>query len=76
MKGRVELLSKMWEKEYTLMIMELAKIKHKTKKQKDLLNKVKGISDAVRDMILYNYIEKCKHQNAIHFFEWRKKYKV
>jgi hypothetical protein len=65
----------MWIKEHYQMVMQLAKNKHKTKKQKDFLAKVRAIPDSFKEVILHHYIEKCKHQNAVHFFEWRKKYK-
>ncbi len=76
MKGRVELLNKMWVKEHYQMVMQLAKNKHKTKKQKDFLAKVRAIPDTFKEVLLHHYIQKCKHQNAVHFFEWRKKYKA
>ena len=75
MKGRMTLLDMMWIKEHHYMVMKLAKNKHKTKKQKDFLAKVRAIPDSFKEVFLAHYIEKCKHQNAIHFFEWRKKYK-
>ena len=44
------------------------------KKQKDFLAKVRSIPDSFKEVFLAHYIEKYKHQNAIHFFEWHKKY--
>jgi hypothetical protein len=75
MKGRMELLNKMWVKEHHHIVMTLSKNKHKTKKQKDFLVKVRGIPDSIKEALLQKYIEKCKHQNAVQFFEWRKKYR-
>jgi hypothetical protein len=37
--------------------------------------KLKNIKDNVKDKILEKYLEKCKMQNALKFFEWRRKVK-
>lgn len=55
------------------MIMSLAKVKTKTKKQKEFLARVRAIPDTVKEAIILRYIERCKHQNAVSFFEWRRK---
>jgi len=73
MHGRIELLRRMWQKEHHTMVMTLAKNKTKSKKQKDFLAKVRGIPDTVKEAILAMYLEKCKQQNAIEFFDWHRK---
>ena len=58
------------------MTMSLVKTKFKTKKQKDFLTKLREISDAVKEEILVRYMDKCKHENAVKFFEWRKRLNI
>jgi hypothetical protein len=55
--------------------LEITKSKAKTKKIKDDLKRIRGISDLIRDRILMKYLEKCKVANAIKFFDWRRKLK-
>lgn len=52
--------------------MQIVKQKSKTKKQKDLMQKLRDLNDSVRNAVLKKYLDKCKHENAIKFFEWRK----
>ena len=73
MQGRMKLLKSMWEREQHAMIMQLAKVKNKSKKQKDFLARVRAIPDTVKDAILTMYMDKCKHQNAVAFFDWYRK---
>lgn len=73
MQGRMKLLKSLWEREQHEMIMQLAKVKNKNKKQKEFLARVRAIPDTVKDAILTMYMGKCKHQNAVTFFEWRRK---
>jgi UV DNA damage repair endonuclease len=73
MKGRLELLKKMWTKEHYKMVMSLAKNKNKTKRQKDFLAKIRAIPDSIKDALIHSYLDKCKHQNAIEFFDWHRK---
>ncbi|TNV87352.1 hypothetical protein FGO68_gene3244 [Halteria grandinella] len=72
MRQRMDFLRKYWEKEHHNMIMQLAKVKNKNKKEKDFLARVRAIPDSVREAVLYAYMEKCKHQNAIDFFNWHR----
>ena len=65
MSARMDLLRKFWEQELSKMIMKYVKLKNKTKKQKDFLQKLREIKDAVREGILKKYLEKCKNSNAI-----------
>lgn len=53
------------------MLMNLVKIKYKTKKQKELHQKLRIIKDDLKEAILKKYLEKCKVQNALKFFDWR-----
>ena len=54
------------------MILDLVKAKSKSKKQKDLLKKLRDMPDGSRKAVLSKYLDKCKHENALAFFEWRK----
>ncbi|CDW85584.1 m-phase inducer phosphatase 2 [Stylonychia lemnae] len=73
MKQRMEVLKKYFDQEQQKMILQLVKIKNKSKKQKDLLQKLREVTDSVKQAVLNKYLEKCKNENAIKFFEWRKK---
>eukprot|EP00347_Sterkiella_histriomuscorum_P022055 403331844 len=73
MHQRFEVLQKYYAQELSKMILQIVKIKQKTKKQKDLLQKLREITDSMRDRVLAKYLDKCKHENAIRFFDWRKK---
>jgi len=74
MRGRMNLLRMMWTKEHHAMVMMLAKNKSKSnKKQKEFLAKVRAIPDSIREAMLGIYLEKCKQQNAIEFFDWHRK---
>jgi hypothetical protein len=55
------------------MVISYVKIKYKTKKQKEMLFKLKDIKDTIKDGVLSKYLDKCKIQNALKFFEWRAK---
>ena len=61
MGARMGLLRKYWDQEHSKMVMGLVKMKNKTKKQKDLLSKLREISDTIKEEILKRYLEKCKH---------------
>lgn len=61
MRGRMSLLRKLWDKEYQNMIMSIAKVKSKSKKQKDFLARLKAIPPTVKEAILNRYMDKCKH---------------
>ena len=66
-------LLKYWDREHKKMILELVKVKSKTKKQKESLQKLREIPDIIKQAILNKYLVKCKMHNALKFFEWRKK---
>jgi hypothetical protein len=66
-------LRKLWSKEHQKMSISLSKVKNKNKKQKDFLGRVRAIPDSIRDAILEKYMDKCKYQNAIEFFDWYRK---
>lgn len=66
-------LRKLWGNEHQKMSISLSKVKNKTKKQKDFMDKVRSIPDSIRDAILQKYMDKCKYQNAIEFIDWYKK---
>lgn len=61
LKFRIEILRKYWDQELSSLIMNLVKVKQKTKKQKELLDKLRSIKESVRDAILEKYFDKCKH---------------
>lgn len=75
MKSRMDLLRLYWDNEIKKMIMNLVKIKFKSKKQKEYLQKLRSIPDDIKEAILQKYLNKCKTQNALDFYEWRKKIK-
>jgi hypothetical protein len=54
------------------MVISLAKVKNKSKKEKEFLARVRAIPDTVREAVLSTYMDKCKHQNAIDFFNWHR----
>jgi hypothetical protein len=60
MGHRMELLRKYWEREISKMIISLVKIKYKSKKQKDLLTKLRGIPEPIKEELLKRYLDKCK----------------
>jgi len=68
----MQLLMDYWGQEQNKMILDLVKAKTKSKKQKDLLKKLRDLTDATRNAVLAKYLDKCKHENAVAFFEWRK----
>lgn len=72
MRGRMEFLRKMWDKEHQQMVMSVAKIKSKTKKQKEFLARVRAIPDTVKEAVLFLYMDKCKNNNAVEFFKWHR----
>jgi hypothetical protein len=74
MRGRMDLLRRMWTKEHHAMVMMLAKNKTKSsKKQKEFLAKVRAIPDSIKEAMLDIYLEKCKQQNAVEFFDWHRR---
>ncbi len=69
----MNLLRKYWDQEMSKMVLVLVKVKNKSKKQKELLKKLREVKDNVKEEILSHYLDKCKHENAVKFFDWRKK---
>lgn len=70
MKGRMTLLRALWDNEHKNMLISLSKVKNKSKKQKEFFARLKAIPDTVKESILQRYMDKCKNQNAVEFFNW------
>ena len=71
MRKRLEVLSarkialiRYWEQELSVLFMRL-------KADKELMEKLRKIRDAVRDAIISKYIERCNLQYGILFMQWR-----
>ena len=61
LKFRIDILRKYWDQEISSLIMSLVKVKQKSKRQKELLDKLRAVKESVRDAILSKYFDKCKH---------------
>jgi len=69
---KLDLLRKYWDKELHVLIGQYAKKRTKSKKNKDMLNKLRTIKDEVKEAVLRKYLEKCRTAHSLKFFEWRR----
>ncbi|CAI2373351.1 unnamed protein product [Moneuplotes crassus] len=74
---RMEFLIEKWEEQKQVLIEEYEKeiLNNKSKHAKKMRKKIKGISDGLRYICLKLYLNQCRTEHNIAFFEWRKNHK-
>lgn len=77
-RERMEFLREMWESEKRHLIEayeEDYNIK-KSKKTKSMLTKLRNLTFGLRDVCLKLYLDKCRTEHNIAFFQWRQNFKI
>ena len=73
-RERMDILREKWEEQRKLLISEYEQeyFKNKSKGAKRMLKKLRSIIFQLRDMCLKLYLNKCRTEHNVAFFEWRK----
>lgn len=74
----MDLLREMWESEKR-RLMEAYEEDYKirrSKKTKNMLTKLRNLTFSLRDVILKLYLDKCRTEHNIAFFEWRQNFRM
>ncbi|CAI2384745.1 unnamed protein product [Moneuplotes crassus] len=74
-KTRIKMISQYWNNKLFEMMDKYKDSSKKTDKARIKLNKLKGISTLVKEIMIQRYYDQCKLEYCVKFFKWRKKYK-
>lgn len=76
-RERMDILREKWEEQRKLLLSEYETeyLKNKSKGAKMMLKKLREIDFQLRDIIMKLYLNKCRTEHNVAFFEWRKNFK-